>query len=75
VARELPALDIIGVGGVSSGADAVEMMMVGAKAVQVGTATFARPDACVRVLREAAALLERRGAGSWHAVHRLALAG
>jgi dihydroorotate dehydrogenase (NAD+) catalytic subunit len=75
VARELPQLDIIGVGGVSSGADAVEMIMVGAKAVQVGTATFARPDACARVLREAATLLGRRGAQSWHAVHRLALAG
>lgn len=74
VAREIPSLDIIGVGGVSCGADAVEMIMVGAKAVQVGTATFARPDACARVLREAAVLLDRRGARSWHSVHRLALA-
>ena len=75
VARDLPALDIIGVGGVSGGADAVEMLMAGAKAVQVGTATFARPDACARVLREATAMLKRRGAKAWHEVHRLAVAG
>lgn len=75
VAREIPSLDIIGVGGVSCGADAVEMIMVGAKAVQVGTATFARPDACARVLRQAAVLLDRRGARTWHSVHRLAIAG
>jgi len=36
---------IVGVGGVSSGEDAVAMLMAGANAVEVGTATFARPRA------------------------------
>ncbi len=36
---------IIGVGGVSSGADAIAMLMAGANAVEVGTATFANPRA------------------------------
>ncbi len=50
----LPDVPIIGVGGVASGADAVEMMMAGASAVQVGTATFADPRAPANVLRELA---------------------
>jgi dihydroorotate dehydrogenase (NAD+) catalytic subunit len=40
-----PATPIVGVGGVSSGEDAVAMLMAGANAVEVGTATFARPRA------------------------------
>ena len=48
----LPDVPIIGVGGIASGADAVEMIMAGARAVQVGTATFADPRAPARVLRE-----------------------
>lgn len=65
VAVALPGLDIIGVGGITSGRDAVEMMLAGAKAVQVGTATFARPDACLRILRDAAREARRTGAVSW----------
>ena len=48
----LPEVPIIGVGGIASGADAVEMMMAGAGAVQVGTASFADPRAPAKVLRE-----------------------
>ena len=52
VHEALPAVPIVGVGGVSSGADAVEMLMAGASAVQVGTAIFADPRAPWRVLAE-----------------------
>jgi dihydroorotate dehydrogenase (NAD+) catalytic subunit len=52
VHRALPDLPIVGVGGVASGADAVELLMAGASAVQVGTATFADPRAPLRVLHE-----------------------
>jgi dihydroorotate dehydrogenase (NAD+) catalytic subunit len=48
----LPALPIIGVGGVATGADAVELLLAGACAVQVGTATFADPRAPLRILEE-----------------------
>ncbi len=48
----LPTLPIIGVGGIASGNDAVEMMVAGAHAVQVGTASFADPRAAERVLDE-----------------------
>ena len=49
-----PEAAIVGVGGVASGADAVELLLAGARAVQVGTATFARPKAPAMVLRELA---------------------
>ena len=43
-------IPIIGCGGVTTGEDAVEMMMAGASAVQVGTATFLNPHAPLDVL-------------------------
>lgn len=48
----LPTTPIVGVGGVSTGIDAAELIAAGADAVQVGTATFADPRAPGRVLRE-----------------------
>lgn len=56
-----PALPIVGVGGIASGWEAIEMMLVGASAVQVGTATFADPRACDRVLDEMTAWAAARG--------------
>ena len=47
-----PELPVVGVGGVSRGVDAAELIAAGADAVQVGTATFAEPDAPARVLSE-----------------------
>ena len=52
VREALPAVPIVGVGGVARGTDAVEMMMAGASAVQVGTAIFADPRAPWKVLAE-----------------------
>ena len=45
-----PDLPIVGVGGVASGWDATELLLAGATAVQVGTATFADPRAPLKVL-------------------------
>jgi dihydroorotate dehydrogenase (NAD+) catalytic subunit len=47
-----PDLPIVGVGGVASGSDAAQLLLAGAQAVQVGTATFADPRAPARVLAE-----------------------
>ncbi len=47
-----PDAGIVGVGGVSSGEDAVALLMAGANAVEVGTATFADPRAPWIVQRE-----------------------
>jgi len=57
----LPDVPIIGVGGVASGWDAVEMFLAGACAVQVGTATFADPRAAAHVQRELIEWAEERG--------------
>lgn len=65
VSRAHPDLDVIGVGGVASGSDAIEMMMAGAKAVQVGTATFANPRAAHKILHQSARLLDRQGVSRW----------
>ena len=43
-------IPIIGMGGISSGNDAVEMMMAGASAVQVGAAIFTDPYAPIKII-------------------------
>jgi dihydroorotate dehydrogenase (NAD+) catalytic subunit len=57
----LPTVPIIGVGGVRSGDDALQLVAAGASAIQVGTATFNDPSAPQRVNRELAAALQDRG--------------
>jgi len=43
-------IPLIGIGGIVSGNDAIEFILAGASAVQVGTATFVQPDAAIEVL-------------------------
>jgi len=57
---------IIGVGGIATGADAAEFLLAGANAVQIGTATFADPAACWRVLTEL------RDWAVWRGIDRMA---
>jgi dihydroorotate dehydrogenase (NAD+) catalytic subunit len=45
-------IPVIGIGGIMTGADALEFMMAGAKAVEVGTANFVDPAATLRIVRE-----------------------
>ncbi len=52
VTRAMPGVAVIGTGGVQHGVDAVAMMLAGASAVGVGTATFADPRAPFRILDE-----------------------
>ncbi len=61
VAAALPDLPIVGVGGVATGADAVELLMAGAAAVQVGTATFADPRAPAQVVAGLEAWMRHHG--------------
>ena len=56
-----PDAAIVGVGGVVSGLDAAELIMAGANAVQVGTATFEDPRAALRVQRELVAWCAKEG--------------
>lgn len=59
-----PDLPIIGVGGVGSGYEAAELLVAGADAIQVGTATFADPKAPYRVLQELHSWMQRTGIDS-----------
>ena len=56
-----PEVPIVGVGGVMSGRDAVELLLAGADAIQVGTATFRDPRAPWKVLRQLARWCQDRG--------------
>jgi dihydroorotate dehydrogenase (NAD+) catalytic subunit len=57
------SIPVIGVGGVASWRDAVEMMLAGATAVQVGTATFVDPRAPFAVLEGLEAHCRAEGIG------------
>ncbi|RJL31356.1 dihydroorotate dehydrogenase [Bailinhaonella thermotolerans] len=57
----LPGVPIVGMGGVMTGRDALELILAGACAVAVGTANFQDPFACPRILRELEEALTARG--------------
>ncbi len=56
-----PQTAIVGVGGISSGEDAVAMMMAGASAVEVGTATFANARAPWIIQKQLEKWLKKHG--------------
>jgi dihydroorotate dehydrogenase (NAD+) catalytic subunit len=60
-AAKLRAVPIVAVGGIATTDDAMEFLVAGASAVQVGTATFYDPTACVRIAEELPAALRRLG--------------
>jgi dihydroorotate dehydrogenase (NAD+) catalytic subunit len=57
-------IPVIGLGGISNGADAAEFLIAGASAVQVGTATFCDPSAPVRIAGELGKFLRKEKIGS-----------
>ncbi len=57
VATALPRLPIIGIGGICNADDALEFLVAGASAIQVGTATFADPTASDRLVDDLATKL------------------
>ncbi|HEV3164275.1 MAG TPA: dihydroorotate dehydrogenase, partial [Isosphaeraceae bacterium] len=61
ISRALPDLPIIGIGGIWSADDALEFLVAGASAIQVGTANFADPTACERLLDDLTRLLIENG--------------
>jgi dihydroorotate dehydrogenase (NAD+) catalytic subunit len=58
-AAQAVTIPVVGCGGVSTAADVIEFLIAGASAVQVGTATFARPTAMADIIRELAPLCRR----------------
>ncbi|HZC39224.1 MAG TPA: dihydroorotate dehydrogenase [Streptosporangiaceae bacterium] len=61
VHEALPDVPIIGMGGVRTGRDALELILAGAAMVSVGTTIFHDPGACLRILRELDDELAARG--------------
>lgn len=54
-------IPVIGIGGITSGVDALEYILVGAAAVQVGTENFVDPQAGPRIVREIEQEMDRLG--------------
>jgi len=61
VREALPDVPIIGMGGVRTGKDALELILAGAALVSVGTTIFHDPSACIRIVRELEEELTQRG--------------
>ena len=57
----LPNIPILGMGGVSTGRDALELILAGAKGISVGTASFGDPAAIITIQNELKELLKVRG--------------
>ena len=60
VHQAFPNIPIVGMGGVASGRDAFELILAGASAVSVGTATFGDPTAVVKIKNQLSELLTQR---------------
>ncbi len=63
--RRAVEVPVIGIGGIRTATDALEFMVVGADAVQVGTATFTTPRAALDVLDGCQAHAERHRLCAW----------
>ncbi len=61
-------VDVVGIGGISSGEDLLEFLLVGAKAVQIGSITLREPAAAERILKEAVSLLEEEGYNNFNEI-------
>jgi dihydroorotate dehydrogenase (NAD+) catalytic subunit len=57
----LPHIPILGMGGVASGRDALELILAGASGISVGTASFGNPTALISIQNELRDLLAARG--------------
>ena len=61
VHQAFPNIPIVGMGGVATGRDAFELVLAGASAVSIGTASFGNPTAALQVKNELADLLSQKG--------------
>ena len=68
-------LPVIGMGGVTSAEDVLEMLLAGACAVEVGAANLADPLACKRIIEDLPGVLEKYGFSSVEEVREAAKHG
>ena len=57
-------IPVVGLGGISNGTDAIEFMLAGASAIEVGTANFIDPSVTGKIVDEINAYLDRHGFSS-----------
>lgn len=62
--KKFPKTPIIGIGGIHSADDAIEFMLCGSSAVQVGTASFVNPKASIEIISGIEKYLEQMKIGS-----------
>lgn len=62
------SIPVIGIGGIASWEDALEFIMAGAHAVQVGTANFIDPLCALRIIRGLEVFLKERGIETWEGI-------
>mgnify|MGYP000047148251 CR=1 FL=1 len=72
---QVVSLPVIGSGGIVSWQDAVEFIMAGAHAVQVGTGNFIDPLCAPKLVRGLRKFLVQRGLGSWELIRGCAHRG
>lgn len=65
------SIPVVGLGGIMNGRDAIEFLLAGAKAVEVGTANFVDPSVTMRIVDEMEDYLRRHGMTSWDEVTML----
>lgn len=61
-------IPVIGLGGISSAADAIEFLMCGATAIQIGTANFVDPTVTIKVIEGLNSWLDAHGCQSVHEI-------
>ena len=54
-------IPVVGMGGITTAEDVLEMMMAGARAVEVGAANLTDPRACKRIIEDLPAAMDRYG--------------
>ena len=58
-------IPVIGIGGITTAEDVLEFILVGATAVQIGTANFLRPDTAFKLVKETEKLARELGLANW----------
>jgi dihydroorotate dehydrogenase (NAD+) catalytic subunit len=62
-------IPVIGIGGITTSDDALEFLMAGAKAIEIGTATLVKPDAATQIQRGILTFMEEKGISRIDGLH------
>lgn len=62
---------IIGIGGITKAEDAIEFIMAGATAIQVGSANFIKPDICIDIIKGIEEFMDKEGIRSLEEIRRI----